>query len=67
MDSAAPLSVTAIDLLDGRDRAAVVLAGISVDRFAPAFALAPGRVVNVGIMEQTLIGVAAGFAMEGST
>ncbi len=65
MDMRTQLGVTAIDLLEHDPRAAVVLADISVDRFAPAFALAPGRVVNVGIMEQTLIGVAAGFAMEG--
>jgi transketolase len=65
MDMRTQLKVTATDLLERDPRAAVVLADISVDRFEPAFALAPGRVVNVGIMEQTLIGVAAGFAMEG--
>jgi len=65
MDMRTQLRDTAIDLLEHDPRAAVVLADISVDRFEPAFALAPGRVVNVGIMEQTLIGVAAGFAMEG--
>ena len=44
---------------------AVVLAEISVDRFEPAFRHDPRRAINVGIMEQTMVGVAAGFAMEG--
>lgn len=47
-------------------RVAVVLADISVDRFElvvpPA---ARERVVNVGIREQSLIGVTAGLALEG--
>jgi transketolase len=46
-------------------RAAVVLAEISTDHFTAAAAQHPERVVNVGIMEQTMVGVAAGFAMEG--
>jgi len=44
---------------------AVVLAEISLERFAPVFARDPARAVNVGIMEQTMVGVAAGYALEG--
>jgi transketolase len=46
---------------------ALVLAEISVDLFAPALRHDPRRAVNVGIMEQTMVGVAAGFALEGFT
>jgi transketolase len=56
---------TATDLLDADERAAIVLAEISVGMFDRAFEEHPDRVVNVGIMEQTMVGVAAGFAMEG--
>ncbi len=52
-------------LLDEDARVAVVLAEISTEYFAHASARHPARVVNVGIMEQTMVGVAAGFAMEG--
>jgi transketolase len=56
---------TATELVESDPRVAVVLAEISVDRFAGAIHAAPDRVINVGIMEQTLVGVGAGFAMEG--
>jgi transketolase len=56
---------TAVDLLDRDSRVAIVLGEISVDRFAGAMKRHPTRVVNVGIMEQTMVGLAAGFAMEG--
>jgi transketolase len=59
------LARTASDLVETDPRVAVVLAEISVDRFAHAMRAAPDRVINVGIMEQTLVGVGAGFAMEG--
>src|SRR5829696_3707488 len=58
-------AATATDLLEADERAVIVLAEISVDFFADAIRKHPNRVVNVGIMEQTLIGVAAGMAMEG--
>ncbi len=45
------------------ERTAVVLAEISTDLFAPAFAHDPARAVNVGIMEQAMVGVAAGLAL----
>jgi transketolase len=53
------------ELLDADERIAVVLADIGVDRFARAARRHPNRVVNVGIREQLLIGVAAGMAQTG--
>jgi transketolase len=64
-DMRSQLGRTASDLVGSDPRVAVVLAEISVDRFAEAMRTAPDRVINVGIMEQTLVGVGAGFAMEG--
>jgi transketolase len=56
---------TAAELLDRDARVAVVLAEISTGQFGRALHAHPDRAVNVGIMEQTMVGVAAGFAMEG--
>lgn len=56
---------TVTSLLDEDPRTALILADISEDRFAPALQRHPERAVNIGIMEQTMVGVAAGFAMEG--
>jgi transketolase len=56
---------TAADLVAQDDRVAVVLAEISTTYFERAMAAHPERVIDVGIMEQTMVGVAAGFAMEG--
>jgi transketolase len=52
-------------LVDEDLRAAVVLAEISTEYFDAVAVRHPARVVNVGIMEQTMIGIAAGFALEG--
>ncbi|MFF8673344.1 transketolase family protein [Streptomyces sp. NPDC015242] len=52
-------------LLDEDPRVAVVLAEIGVDGFAQAARRHPGRVVNVGIREQLLVGAAAGLALTG--
>jgi transketolase len=65
IDMRSQLARTATDLVERDPNVAVVLAEISVDRFERAIAIAPNRVINIGIMEQTLVGVAAGFAMEG--
>ena len=54
-----------VDLFHEDERTAIVLAEISTDLFEPAFRHDPRRAVNVGIMEQTMVGVAAGFALEG--
>jgi len=56
---------TVCDLFMAGDGVAVVLSEISVEYFARAFAHDPRRAVNVGIMEPAMVGVAAGFAMEG--
>jgi transketolase len=56
---------TATDLFRNDPRVAIVLSEISTDYFDEAFRLDPSRAINLGIMEQTLVGVAAGFAMEG--
>jgi transketolase len=52
-------------LLDADPRLAVVLADISTDRFQEAAAAHPHRVINVGIREQLLVGVAGGLALSG--
>jgi transketolase len=54
-----------VELFREDPRVAVVLAEISTDLFEPAFEHDPRRAVNVGIMEQSMVGVAAGFALEG--
>ncbi|MEP6759225.1 MAG: transketolase C-terminal domain-containing protein [Actinomycetota bacterium] len=56
---------TASDLVAADGRVAVVLAEITTEPFAAALHEYPDRVVNIGIMEQAMVGVAAGFAMEG--
>ena len=60
------VSVTA-DLLDDREDVAVVLAVIGAARLREVGAMDrhPDRVIDVGIREQTMIGVAAGMALEG--
>ena len=55
----------AVGLLETDPRVAVVLADIGADRFGAAAAAHPGRVVNVGIREQLMVGVAGGMALEG--
>lgn len=56
---------TMLDAMDTDSRPAVVTADISADAFAGAARRHPGRVVNVGIREQALIGVAGGLALTG--
>lgn len=52
-------------VLDEDPRTAVVLADISADGFEPAAGRHPDRVINVGIREQLMIGVAGGLALTG--
>jgi transketolase len=56
---------TTIKLLDEDPRAALVLAEISAESMAKAFADHPERAFNVGIREQLMIGVAGGLALTG--
>jgi transketolase len=56
---------TLVDLFVEDERVALVLADISLDLLEPALRHDPLRAVNVGIMEQAAVGVAAGFALEG--
>lgn len=56
---------TTAALLERDPRVAVVLADISAGAFREAAARCPGRVINVGIREQLMLGVASGLALEG--
>jgi transketolase len=56
---------TMLDALHRNQRLALVTADISAAAFAKARARCPDRVVNVGIREQTMIGVAGGLALTG--
>jgi len=56
---------TVTDALDLDPRLAVVTADISSAAFAPARRRHPDRVINVGIREQAMIGVAGGLALAG--
>lgn len=56
---------TATALLDEDPRTALVLADISAAQFASAGHRHPDRVLNVGIREQLMIGVAGGLALTG--
>ena len=56
---------TATALLDEDPRTAVALADISASGFEEARTAHPDRVINVGIREQLLIGVAGGLALTG--
>jgi transketolase len=56
---------TTTALLDDDPRTAVVLADISSDAFEPARRRHPDRVLNVGIREQLMTGVAGGLALTG--
>ena len=56
---------TTTELLRDDPRTALVLADISAAAFAPAARRHPDRVLNVGIREQLMIGVAGGLALTG--
>ncbi|MFJ1752670.1 transketolase family protein [Kitasatospora sp. NPDC088134] len=57
--------LTVTELLERDPRTALVLADIGVAQFPAAARAHPDRVVNVGIREQLLIGVAGGLALTG--
>jgi transketolase len=54
-----------VDVFEHDENVALIMADISLDYLRPAFAHDPHRAINLGIMEQSAIGVAAGFALEG--
>ncbi|WP_229399346.1 transketolase family protein [Micromonospora okii] len=56
---------TTTELLAEQPRTALVLADISAASFAPAAGRHPDRVLNVGIREQLMLGVAGGLALTG--
>lgn len=56
---------TATALIEQNPRTALVLADISAAAFEPAALKHPDRVLNVGIREQLMIGVAGGLALTG--
>lgn len=53
------------DLIETDPKTALVLADISTNYFQEALAQHPARVINLGIMEQTAVSLAAGLAVEG--
>ncbi len=59
-------TATVTALLDDDPRLALVLADISAQQFGPAAARHPERVLNVGIREQLLVGVAGAWHSKGS-
>ncbi|MDH3498939.1 MAG: transketolase [Acidimicrobiia bacterium] len=60
-------TTVAVDLLENNRDVAIVLAAIGVGQFDElgAFDRHPERIVDMGIREQTMIGVAAGLALSG--
>jgi len=56
---------TAAELVDRDDRVAVVIAEIGGSALAAAKRRHPDRVINVGIREQLMVGVAGGLALAG--
>jgi transketolase len=61
----AQMAATVESLMDMDNRVFVVLADISEGYFGLASRRHPNRIINVGIMEQTMISLAAGVALEG--
>jgi transketolase len=59
------MALTVEELFEQDERLALVLAEISSDFFKRLLKEHPLRAVNLGILEQTMISVAAGMAMEG--
>jgi transketolase len=59
------MASTITELMDTDPGLVMVLCDISVGLFEGAAAAHPERVISVGIMEQTAVSLAAGFALEG--
>lgn len=56
---------TVLEIMDKDDRVVVLLGDIGVHAFKDVFAKYPTRCFNVGILEQSMVGMAAGLAMAG--
>lgn len=54
-----------MDIMDKDDRVIVLLGDIGVHAFKDVFEKYPKRCYNVGICEQSMVGMAAGLAMAG--
>ena len=56
---------TVLEIMDKDERVVILLGDIGVFAFKEAFEKYPTRCYNMGICEQSLVGVAAGLAMAG--
>lgn len=65
MNTRSQFSKTVSEILDKDERVIVLLGDIGVYAFRDAFAKHPKRVYNIGICEQSMVGMAAGLAMSG--
>ncbi len=54
-----------MDIMDQDERVVVLLGDIGVFAFKDVFEKYPKRIYNVGILEQSMVGMAAGLAMAG--
>lgn len=54
-----------MDIMDNDERVVVLLGDIGVFAFREVFKKYPKRCYNVGILEQSMVGMAAGLAMAG--
>lgn len=59
------MGVVVSELVETDQNTALILADISKAHFLDVLENLPKRVINVGIMEQTAVSLAAGFALEG--
>ncbi len=56
---------TVLEIMDKDERVVVLLGDIGVHAFKDVFEKYPKRIFNVGILEQSMVGMAAGLAMAG--
>ncbi len=56
---------TVLEIMDKNDRVIVLLGDIGVFAFKDVIEKYPTRCYNIGILEQTMVGMAAGLAMAG--
>lgn len=56
---------TVLEIMEEDDRVVVLLGDIGVHAFKDVFKKFPKRIYNVGILEQSMVGMAAGLSMAG--